>query len=117
MKKTILMLSVMIFLSKISFAQGEFDKCGKTYYDKAKTKPMEVFSCKEVIVFDPSDPTNPQSKKNIKHGPYFFYYESGKLKTAGGYLNDLKNGEWKYYDESGAVTRVEHFKNGELLKD
>jgi antitoxin component YwqK of YwqJK toxin-antitoxin module len=81
-----------------AFAQLED---GKSYYDADKTKPKELYCYK------------PGSSNKIKQGPYYFYYESGKLKISGQYKDDQKHGDWKYY-ESGKNIKTEHYENGQL---
>lgn len=54
---------------------------------------------------------------------YTEYYPSGKIKVEGTKqykeeLGDYVNmGTWKYYDESGSVTKEERFDNGTLVKN
>ncbi|HWY33104.1 MAG TPA: hypothetical protein VNX68_00575 [Nitrosopumilaceae archaeon] len=49
------------------------------------------------------------------------YLSNGKLKEEGGMkfhgdLNDyLKEGDWKYYDETGKVTKTEKYTNGQVI--
>lgn len=114
MKKLILFSFIFSMMATFSFAQHGSDD-GKTYYDDAHTKLKEVYSYKEVNTFNPNDPEMKMETVTKKHGPYFYYYESGKLKISGNYKDDKKHGEWKYYDEEGNITKVETYKNGELI--
>jgi len=121
MKKTILYTAFCLFLliPALSNAQaadkhGSGDK-GKTYYDEGKTKPKEIYSTKELTVADPDDPDHPMIYLQ-KDGPYFFYYENGKLKISGWYTDDKKSGAWKYYDEKGTLTKTEKWANGALVQ-
>lgn len=98
------------------FAQSGGGDNGKTYYDAEKTKPKEVFSYKEVYKFDPTNPQGESSNSKVKHGPYFYYYESGKLKISGQYRDNLKHGEWKYFDERGTQTKTEKYESGRLIQ-
>jgi antitoxin component YwqK of YwqJK toxin-antitoxin module len=45
-------------------------------------------------------------------GPAAYYYESGAVKSAGNYKHGLSTGEWKEYDEGGAVSIVKYDANG-----
>jgi antitoxin component YwqK of YwqJK toxin-antitoxin module len=54
--------------------------------------------------------------KNIRQGEATEYFESGKVKSKGVYMNDLKEGEWLNYDENQAVVSSEKYKTGVLLK-
>jgi len=88
---------------------------GKTYYDDAKTKPKEIYNTNEVTVADPDDPQHPMIYLQ-KEGPYFYYYENGKLKISGWYSTNQKNGTWKYYDEKGTLTKTEKWVNDKLVQ-
>lgn len=49
----------------------------------------------------------------IKNGDVIYYYESGKRKSKGSYVNNMKLGVWKIWDENGTdSTVVECFKDG-----
>ncbi len=52
------------------------DEKGKTFYDEDKTQLKEVYSYKQVTVLDPRT-SESQGKKQVRHGPYFYYYEDG----------------------------------------
>lgn len=108
-KALYLVISVCLLLS---FAQHD-NMEGKTYYDEAKTKIKEVFSMQESMSFDPANPAQ-MVKTKYKQGPYFMYYESGKLQISGYFKRDQKNGTWKYYTEDGKQTKTEEYKNGSL---
>ncbi len=47
----------------------------------------------------------------IKH---LEYYPNGKIKMEGFYKNNLKNGKWIYYDQSGQKTKEEIYLDNEL---
>lgn len=47
----------------------------------------------------------------VLHGKYQSWYENGKIKEAGKYKNDQKNGLWQYFDNDGKIEReVEYLK-------
>ena len=119
MKKAIFLslLVLAFFAPKILSAQaatkhGTGDQ-GKTYYDAAKTKPKEIYSTKELTVADPDYPDSPMIYLR-KDGPYFFYYENGKLEISGWYTDDAKSGQWKYYDDKGNLRKTENYVNGKV---
>ena len=114
MKKFLFTALFMIAFVTVGFSQHLDGDKGKTYYDEGKTIPKEVYSYKEVMRFNPNDPTAGTTTEMVKHGPYFFYYESGKLKISGQYADGNKHGEWKYYDEAGKITKTEKYLNGSL---
>lgn len=56
------------------------------------------------------------TKNIVRTGKWFAYYKNRWLKWQGKYEVGLKNGKWKYYDDSGNKTLVEQYKDGVLLK-
>jgi antitoxin component YwqK of YwqJK toxin-antitoxin module len=116
MKNLILFVLFIIHLSIVAKAQNVEGENGKTYYDNEKTKPKEVFSFKENTRFDPNDRAAKPIISRVKHGPYFYYFENGKLKVSGQYKDDKKHGEWKYYDERGTLLRSDKFDSDVLVK-
>jgi antitoxin component YwqK of YwqJK toxin-antitoxin module len=66
-----------------------------------------------LIIFELTD----KRKKMYMHKEF---YETGKIKEEGSLKfyeaksDYVKEGEWKYYDESTKLTKTEHYQNGEL---
>lgn len=116
MKKLFLVLAGMFFLTFAVDAQHVDGNDGKTYYDAAKTKLKEVYNYKEVNVFSATGDRSIVETKKKKHGPYFYYYESGKIKISGNYKDDEKHGNWKYYDERGRLVKTEVYEKGKKVK-
>jgi antitoxin component YwqK of YwqJK toxin-antitoxin module len=55
--------------------------------------------------------------KNGKcNGKFFVYYPSGKIKEKATMIDDEFDGKYFYFDENGKQTKIEVYKNGELLK-
>ena len=50
-------------------------------------------------------------------GPAKFYGEGGLLQSEGNYKNDNETGEWKEYNESGAVVKTIVYDNGNKVKE
>lgn len=111
MKKTLFLIfmAIGLLVPGVMKAQNH-----RTYYDDAKTKLKEVYAVKEYTELNPDDPANPVAYTK-KEGPYFYYYETGKLKISGEYKNDQKSGTWNYYDETGNLTKTEKYVNGKLV--
>jgi antitoxin component YwqK of YwqJK toxin-antitoxin module len=42
----------------------------------------------------------------VRGGPYYSWYENGKVKIVGRYTKGEKCGKWKYYSEKGVLTNV-----------
>jgi len=97
------------------FSQHITDETTKSYYDEAKTKLKEVFSYVEVNTFSEKGDNQIIGKTMKKQGPYFYYYENGKLKIQGNYKSDKKHGTWLYYDEKGTLLKTEEYKDGEMV--
>ena len=53
----------------------------------------------------------------FKQGSWKEFWDNGYLKQEGYYINDKKNGFFKYYDEKGNFISVEKWENDNLLKD
>ncbi|MDQ3071741.1 MAG: hypothetical protein M3Q97_00560 [Bacteroidota bacterium] len=115
MKKLLFLFAAFMTLGVLTAgAQHMEGDEGKTYYDVEKTKPKEIFNYKEIHSFDPNNPKEMQTT-TVKHGPYFYYYENGKLKITGYYRDGQKHGEWKYYSADGKLDKTEKYDNGKLI--
>lgn len=44
-----------------------------------------------------------------RNGHNITFYPSGKIRFVGEYKDDKKTGTWTFYDETGAVTKIENF--------
>lgn len=53
-------------------------------------------------------------KEGKRHGGYWEYYESGKLKVRADYKNDVLDGPYKTYAEDGTLISEQLYENGEL---
>src|ERR1035437_322539 len=108
MKKIIILTLVVIALLAPGISIAQKGDGNKTYYDEAKTKLKEVFMTKQYVSADPENP-GPPVVFYKKLGPYFYYYENGKVKIAGEYKDDEKSGTWNYYDEKGKLIKTEKY--------
>ncbi len=54
---------------------------------------------------------------NRKQGSWKCFWENGNLQLEGYYVNDKRNGFFKYYDEEGVFRQIEKWQNGELVED
>jgi len=52
-----------------------------------------------------------------KQGLWKEFYPNGRLKLAGNYRNDIKNGYFKYYDQEGNLLKIEKYVDGILIED
>jgi uncharacterized protein len=53
---------------------------------------------------------------SIRNGSAEQYYENGKIKIEGYYINEEKNGVWKYFDLKGNIIKTEKYRNDSLIK-
>lgn len=95
-------------------AQHITENSGKTYYDENENKLKEVYSYKQVTIFNPRT-SEDRKKKQVKHGPYFFYYKDGDIKISGRFKDGEKHGKWEYYTKKGNLTKVVKYKKGEKI--
>lgn len=49
-----------------------------------------------------------------KNGLFVFYYKSGVKKSEGKYINDIHDGEWKWYHKNGQISSREEYVEDEL---
>jgi antitoxin component YwqK of YwqJK toxin-antitoxin module len=50
------------------------------------------------------------------NGSFINWYKNGKKKSEENFKNDLKHGEFKYWDEGGNLTKEESYIEGEQVK-
>ena len=55
--------------------------------------------------------------QQLKQGMWMSFYPNRQLKVEGPYVNDLKNGYWKYYTNTGNLIKVEKWVMGELQQN
>ena len=58
-----------------------------------------------------------KKKKFVKNGTYKLFHENAVLKVAGQYDNNKRVGEWKEYDMSGNLKRLQSFEKGRKTAD
>lgn len=115
MRSLFLIFICAVFLPFSSTSQHITDEAGKTYYDNDQTKLKEVYSYKQVTVLNPRTGGEPQ-KKQVRHGPYFFYYKDGDIKVAGRFKDGDRHGTWEHYSEDGTLQKIVKYKTGKKLE-
>lgn len=93
MKKIILIISLILSFTTLSFAQ---EKIKKTYYDTG-----ELF-CEITL------------KNNIYNGPFTCYYKNGALEKKGTFINGKTEGKREIYYETGEILQTDTYKNDKL---
>ena len=56
-------------------------------------------------------------ERGLRHGPYRDYWSNGHLACEGHYVEDVQEGEWRFYHEDGSAMEVIHFKGGREVSD
>ena len=60
---------------------------------------------------------NRTDNANRKQGSWKYFWANGNLKMEGFYVNDKKNGFFKYYNEDGVFQQIEKWQNDQLMED
>ena len=60
---------------------------------------------------------NRTDQNGMKQGHWKVFWENGNLQLDGYYLNDKKDGYFKYYNEEGNFLRIEKWENDILIED
>lgn len=109
-------LVVLLLLSPFTGAgQHIKDGKGKTYYDEEQNTLKEVYSYKQVTVLSPRS-SEMQEKKQVRHGPYFYYFKDGDIKVAGLYKDGQRHGKWEHYTKEGQLRKVVKYREGDKVK-
>ncbi|NOQ26000.1 MAG: hypothetical protein GQ564_11610 [Bacteroidales bacterium] len=53
-------------------------------------------------------------KSGIEKGDWIYYYENGKKKAQGSFINGKKTGEWKYFYSNGRIQQIGSYTGGKL---
>ena len=54
-------------------------------------------------------------RDNKRNGMFITYYPNGKIELDANYLNGLRHGKWKYFNDQGGFLYELDYDNGELL--
>src|SRR5690554_68244 len=60
---------------------------------------------------------NRRDNQGKKRGPWITFYPDGIVSMEGYYMNDLKNGIFKYYNRNGDLINLEKYRDGALVTD
>ncbi len=111
--------------SKIFYPTGELHKLVPFVDDKEKGEGYEYDRNGMVITllfFDEgylrrSEKINRYDKEGKKRGPWKEFHANRQVSMEGYYMNNLKNGIFKYFDSDGNLLTLEKYKDGELVVD
>lgn len=87
-----------------NYKDGKYVGTRKTYFSNGNINVIENYS---------STQKGDYGDRYVREGVYETYYEDGKLREEGKYVNDKKNGTWKNYDYDGNLSTAENYQNGE----
>ena len=123
----IISINILLFISTISylFSQDTIVKYFNTNWEEVKDKNIASFYRK---AFKGSDNlwiahdyyisnkiqmigTYKSEKLNIKYGHFSYFYENGKKKSEGDYINNDNDGFWTYWYENGQKRSEGNYKN------
>ena len=91
MKKTVLLITSLVFITSLSFSQSKMD--------------INNLIDRGGLLYEPND-DQPYT------GKVFDFHESGQKKLDGKYRNGLRNGKWTYWAENGKKVKEETYKDG-----
>ena len=115
-KKFNLSVNYMVYKNR-----GEIQQDGSaTYYDKYGTIEKTIVYKEEKIVSQNFFYSNGQIQRSIPgldnwNGEYKLWYPDGQLSFSGYYKDNLKNGDFEQFDESGASIKKGIYNEGKLI--
>jgi len=125
--KIIFTLQLVLFLFEMSYAQDtlylniDHKKTGKTdaFYTQIITPVQNGFKEEEYnnqhLLIEKAMYQDAALK--ILSGQVVYYSDNGKVDHEGNYLNNKKDGKWKYYFESGNISAEVIYNNGNIIKE
>lgn len=67
---------------------------------------------KQNFILDKKNYANGQRSQELNGDKMTYFFKNGKVKAEGLFINDLMEGEWKFYRETGQLWQVGNFKGG-----
>ncbi len=122
MKVKIILISLFLFFSFLSFAQKQetinivINKTPATVQVTEPKKQRKVRNDLRYYWYQEKHIVNTQGgyEGKLLHGYYIEFYANGQLKIKGQFRFGVQQGEWKYWDAEGNLQRVEHWRNNQL---
>jgi len=96
---------------EIPFIEGKKEGLGYEYAKDGRILTLLVYKNNSLLR---KQNINRFDQQNQKQGLWMSFHNNRQKRQEGPYLNDLKNGYWKYYKPDGNLIRVEKWVNGEL---
>lgn len=57
----------------------------------------------------------PGTYYGIRNGTFTGWYEEGSIESTGSYVNDIMEGEWKFYHPNGKPSTIEKYEKGKIV--
>jgi len=92
---------------------GKKNGAWKSYTSKGKLIKSVIYANGEIIRVDALEGINGSQKIDEKAN--VTYHDNGRIKTIGKLKKNKKHGEWREYDERGAVVNIVIYNAGEIL--
>lgn len=96
---------------EIPFVEGREKGVGYEYAQDERIIKLQTY---KDGVLTRQQSINKLDKQGVKQGMWMDFYATRNKRWEGPYVNDLKNGYWKYYQANGNLMRVEKWIMGEL---
>lgn len=111
---------LLSFVSVVATASLSYHGPGLLYETKIveyQGADGQTYAKEQVYVFDQLYTENElTSDRLLYHGKAFSYYPDGTLYQEGAWYQGRWDGEWKYYDPNGHLTRVDVFDKGNFIE-
>lgn len=100
--------------NSIPYVGGKAHGLSKTYrHDGLVTAVTKYYHG----IMSRTEHINRTDKSGLKQGNWKYFWNNGNLKLEATYLNDKKNGFFKFYDENGLFLYVEKYDHDQLVQD
>ena len=100
--------------SRAKFIEGKEEGIGYEYNDEGLIQSIIVYKYRFVSKIEK---INRKDKNGWKQGVWKDFYDNGKVKLDGRYLDDKKDGYFKEYDKKGSLVSTSKYVKGVLQKD
>ena len=99
---------------KIPFAEGKENGTGYEFDVDGRIITILEYRDGNLRTVEKVNRTDNQGKKR---GPWVEFYPHGVVSMEGYYMNDLKNGIFKYYNRKGDLINLEKYRDDQLVRD
>ncbi len=103
-----------ILLLSIPYENGLMQGYAKEYDNKGNIIAVTEYNKGYIIK---KENINKTDHYHMKQGSWKIFWDNGNLQMEGYYINNKKNGFFKYYNEEGVFLQIEKWQNDELITD